>query len=79
MFVRTVWVGGWVRWVCAHSDHTSIITLKVSSRDFPSMIGFQQLYKLLPAKATDRANFEHTIIRHVGSSYNIWCKGTMCN
>ena len=39
---------------CAHSYHTTISTLEVSSRGFLSTEGFKQLYKLLRAKATDR-------------------------
>ena len=60
---------------CVHSQHTSIITLEVGSRSFLSIAGFQQLYQLVQAKATDRAAFERDIIRHVvSSSYDIWCK-----
>ena len=60
---------------CGRSHHTSIITLEVGSRGFLSITGFQQLYRLVQAKATDRAAFEHDIIRHVVSAlYDIWCK-----
>ena len=60
---------------CGRSHHTSIITLEVGSRGFLSIAGFQQLYQLVQAKATDRAVFERDVIRHVvSSSYDIWCK-----
>ena len=65
---------------CGHSHHTSIITLEVGSRGFLSITGFQQLYQLVQAKATDRAAFERDIIRHVvSSSYDIWCKRNWCS
>ena len=60
---------------CAHSHHTTFITLEVGSRGFLSTEGFKQLYKLLRTKATDRQNFELDIIRQVVvASYDIWCK-----
>ena len=65
---------------CACSHHTSIITLEVGSRGFLSTVGFQQLFKLLQAKAKDRQNFEIDIIKHVvASSYDIWCKRNWCS
>ena len=65
---------------CGRSHHTSIITLEVGSRGFLSIAGFQQLYQLVQAKATDRAAFERNIIRHVvSSSYDIWCKRNWCS
>ena len=52
---------------CGRSHHTSIITLEVGSRGYLSIAGFQQLYQLVQAKATDRTAFERDIIRHVVS------------
>ena len=64
---------------CGRSHHMSIITLEVGSRGFLSITGFQQLYQLVQAKATDRAAFERDIIRHVvSSSFDIWCKWNWC-
>ena len=65
---------------CGHSHNTSIITLEVGSRGFLNTTGFQQLYRLVQAKASDRATFERDIIRHVVlSSYDIWCKRNWCS
>ena len=65
---------------CARSYHTTIITLEVGSRGFLSIEGFEQLYKLLRTKATNRQNFELDIIRHVVvASYDIWCKRNWCS
>ena len=66
--------------VCRQSHNTSIITLEVGSRGFLSTAGFQQLYRLVQAKASDRATFEQDIIKHVVSaSYDIWCKRNWCS
>ena len=65
---------------CEQSHSTSIITLEVGSRGFLSTGGFQQLYRLVQAKASDRAAFERDMIQHVvSSSYDIWCKRNWCN
>ena len=64
-----------LRDACSDTHHTNIITLEVGSRGFLCMEGFQQLYRLLHAKAKDRQSFELDMIRHVVTcSYNIWCK-----
>ena len=64
-----------LRDACSHTHHTNIITLEVGSRGFLCMEGFQQLYRLLHAKAKDRQSFElHIISPFVTCSYNIWCK-----
>ena len=64
-----------LREACSYTHHTNIITLEVGSRGFLCMEGFQQLYRLLHAKAKDRQSFELDMIRHVVTcSYNIWCK-----
>ena len=59
----------------SYTYHTNIIALEVGSRGFLCMEGFQQLYRLLHAKAKDRQSFELDMIRHVVTcSCNIWCK-----
>ena len=64
-----------LRVACSASRHTTIITLEVGSRGFIEMEGFQQLYKLLNARASQKSMFETDIIRHVVlASYDIWCK-----
>ena len=50
---------------CGHSHNTSIITLEVRSRGFLNTTSFQQLYRIVQAKVSDRANFRRDIIRHV--------------
>ena len=86
-YISCVW---WLVCVCvcvcvcvSHVHHHFggwIITLEVGSRGFLNTTGFQQLYRLVQAKASDRATFECDIVRHVVlSSYDIWCKRNWCS
>ena len=60
---------------CSRTHRTQVITLEVGSRGFINTDGFQDLYRLLKPKASERRSFECDVIgRTITGSYNIWCK-----